>query len=403
MTRVTRAVLVAGLVAVMGRPASADNEIILGASLPTTGKYAVDGNLTLNGYKIGVDRVNARGGVKVGDKTYKLKLVHTDNQSLPEKVAEDTERQITKEGIKFLLGSYSSALIQVQGPIIEKHKTPFVEAEGADRSLFNQGNKYFFGVLNTADAYVLPAIDLLAEKAKATGQDVMTLKVAIAVEPDPFSRDIRAGALEAAKKHGMSVVVDGELPKDLSDMTPILEKVKLAKPTILVVSGHAKGASLLAKQLTSMKVEVPMVAVTHCDSAKLIENFGKAVEGFLCPSQWDDSLPLKDRWFDTAAAYGKSYKEEFKQEAAYQAAQASAAILVYANAFEKAGSLDKEKVRDALAATNLRTFYGVIRFDEAGKNMAKTMVLYQIQKGDFKVVAPSQWAQSEFMYPVTRQ
>ena len=83
----------------------------------------------------------------------------------------------------------------------------------------------------------------------------------------------------------------------------------------------------------------------------------------------------------------------------YQAAQASAAVLVWAEAFERANSFDTEALRDALAATDMKTFYGDIRFAEAGNNIAKPMVLRQIQNGKLNVVAPPEWASHSVEWP----
>ena len=83
----------------------------------------------------------------------------------------------------------------------------------------------------------------------------------------------------------------------------------------------------------------------------------------------------------------------------YQAAQASAAVMVWKDAFERAQSFDTEKLRQALAETNMSTFYGNIKFSEAGNNIAKPMVLRQIQDGKLNVVAPSKWASHPVEFP----
>ena len=83
----------------------------------------------------------------------------------------------------------------------------------------------------------------------------------------------------------------------------------------------------------------------------------------------------------------------------YQTAQASAAMYVFMDAFQRAGSLDKEKVRDAISATNLKTFYGDIRFSEAGNNIAKPMALRQIQNGKYNVVSPPEFASAKVNWP----
>ena len=97
----------------------------------------------------------------------------------------------------------------------------------------------------------------------------------------------------------------------------------------------------------------------------------------------------------------KLFKASFEgyQNVPYQSAQASAAVLVWKDALERANSFDTEKVRDAIAATDMETFYGQIRFSEAGNNIAKPMVLRQIQNGEYKVVAPSKYASDPLVWP----
>ena len=91
--------------------------------------------------------------------------------------------------------------------------------------------------------------------------------------------------------------------------------------------------------------------------------------------------------------------EYAEKKVPYQTAQASAAVYVFKDAFERAGSLDKEALRDAISATDLSTFYGQIRFSAAGNNIAKPMVLRQIQDGKYNVVAPSAFASHEVNWP----
>jgi branched-chain amino acid transport system substrate-binding protein len=197
----------------------------------------------------------------------------------------------------------------------------------------------------------------------------------------------------------MRVVIDDKLPPELNDMSVTLAKVKALKPDILVVSGHEKGAALAVRQVAEMRIDVPMLALTHCDSAQIIEKFGKSAEFAVCGSQWDRTLSYKDRWFGSADQYAQRFEKAFRYDPPYQAAESSAAVLAFADAFERAGSLDTEKVRQALAATDLMTFYGPLKFDQSGKNIAKSMVLYQVQNGEFKVVAPGKWASSKVIYP----
>ena len=212
---------------------------------------------------------------------------------------------------------------------------------------------------------------------------------------------MRAGVVEDMAKYDMQVILDDKMPSDLSDISATLTKVKALKPDLLVISGHNKGAVTAARQMKELQVEVPMVAMTHCEGAKVIDQFGAAADGYLCPTQWAETLSYSDKYFGSAADYDKLFKETYEgySTVPYQAAQASAAVLVWKEAFEKANSLDPEKVRDAIAATDMETFYGPIKFSEAGNNIAKPMVLRQIQDGEYNVVAPSKYASHELVWP----
>jgi branched-chain amino acid transport system substrate-binding protein len=400
--RVIPALGAAALLLAAGAPALAEDEgdtIVLGAAVSLTGKYSTNGKNTRDGYDLAVERINELGGIEVGGKTYRLEVVYYDDESTPARAAQLAERLISQDGVKFLLGPYSSGLTKAIAPVTEKYKIPMVEGNGASLSLFDQGYRYLFATLSTTQFYLKEAVNLAGKTAEAAGRDPAALKVAMAFENDPFSQDIRAGVTEDAERWGMKIVVDDKLPPEINDMAATLTKVKALKPDLLVVSGHAKGATLVVRQTAEMRVDVPMIATTHCDSAQVAETLSAAAESFLCASQWDRSLSYKDDWFGTAEDYAQRFEKRFDYAPPYQAAESSAAVLVFADAFRRAGSLDSENVRDAIAATDMQTFYGNIRFDETGKNVAKPMVLYQIQDGKYKVVAPTDWASAKLVYP----
>ncbi|MEM6945767.1 MAG: ABC transporter substrate-binding protein, partial [Pseudomonadota bacterium] len=196
---------------------------------------------------------------------------------------------------------------------------------------------------------------------------------------------------------------DDKLPRDLSDMSATLTKVKALKPDVLIVSGHSKGAATAVRQIGEQGVSVPMVAITHCEAADVTGKFGDAANGILCSTQWAETLTYEDELFGTAANYEKEFKAAFPEYTdklvPYQTAQASAAVQVFADAFERAGTLDKDAVRDAIAATDMKSFYGGIKFAPEGNNIAKPMVLRQIQDGKYNVVAPSAFASHELEWP----
>ncbi len=405
MSIYAKSLVAAGAIAAVclaGGPASAKVEgdtITLGAAVSATGKYSTNGKHTMNGYNLAVERINEMGGVTVDGKSYKLEIIYYDDESTPARGAQLAERLINQDGIKFMLGPYSSGLTKAIAPVTEKYGIPMVEGNGASRAIFAQGYKYVFGVLSTSEQYLSSAIDLAAEKAKQDGRKPQDVKVALAMENDPFSQDIRAGVIDNATAYGMKVIIDDKLPKELNDMAATLTKVKAVRPDVLVVSGHSKGAATAIKQIAAMKVDVPILALTHCEAADVIGKFGANADYTLCATQWAETMSYRDDWFGSAADYAKDFEEKFGYAPPSQAAESTASVLSYVDAFQRAGSFDTGKVRDALSATDMQTFYGNIKFDETGKNIAKPMALRQIQDGKLVVVAPVKWAAAEMIYP----
>jgi branched-chain amino acid transport system substrate-binding protein len=385
-------------------PASAQaqgcGEIELGAAVSATGIYAANGKNTKNGYEFAVKKINDAGGVTIGGKCYHFKIKYYDDESTPARAAQLVERLIDQDKIQYVLGPYGSPLTKAILPVIEKYKTPLVQGEAASRSLFTQGYKYQFGIVATSEKYLAPLVDMAASLAKKAGKDPSAVKIAMIYQDDAFSLDVRQGVVDQMKKYKMTAAVDDRMPKDLNDITSFLTKVKALKPDVLIVSGHEKGAATAARQMADLKIQVPLVGMTHCESAKVTQDFPKASEEFVCPTQWDETMKIGDPLFGTAANYNTQIKAAYGYKVVpYQTAQASAAVYVWEDAFKRANSLDKEKLRDALTKTDLETFYGGVKFASDGSNPGKEIILRQVQGGKYKVVWPEKVAASKLTYP----
>ena len=375
----------------------------LGAALSLTGKYATNGALAKKAYDFMASRINADGGVRIGNQCHRIVLKYYDDESRGDRGAILAERLIAQDKVSFLLGPYSSALTAAIAPVTEHYQVPMVQGLGASRALYNKGWRYMFAVITSSETYLANAVDLAAQQAIEAGRDQAGLTVAIAVERDPYSPDVRAGDMEAIARHKMKVVVDDRFPRDFADMSATLTKVKILKPDLLLISGHSKGAALATRQLAEKQIAVPMVAMTQCESANIVAKFGADAEQILCPAQWASTLQYRGDMFgsspDFVAAFRKSYPEVPAGEFPLQVGSAAAALLVMVDAIQRAGSLDREAVRRALRATDLQTFFGRVKFSPSGKNIGKTMLLRQVQDGQYKVVSPDWLAEGELIWP----
>jgi branched-chain amino acid transport system substrate-binding protein len=249
------------------------------------------------------------------------------------------------------------------------------------------------------DDYLDAAFDVAAANAGKLGKEASAMSVAVAADDDPFSQDVRASALSGASDYGMQVVIDDELPPELDDMSVTLAKVRLLKPDFLIVSGHERGAVTAISQIEAMRIDVPILILTHCDSARLAETLAEASEGALCMSQWHPTLGGTDEWFGRAADFARLYREAYREEPPSQAAQSAAAVLVFADAFMRAQSLEGDSVRAAIAAMERDTFFGHVDFDDTGRNAAKSTMFTQIRDGQYLVVAPKFSAGAEPVIP----
>ncbi len=390
-----------GISAFITQPAaSQDNAVLtIGAVMSFTGEHATNGKHAKKGYSIAANLINERGGITIDGKQHDIKIKYYDDESNPVIAAKYAKRLITKDKVKLLLGPYGTKTTAAIAPIAEKYRVPFVQGNGAALSLFDKGYKYQFAVLSSADQYLSEAINLAADQTKKNNDDISKMTIAIAIENDPFSNDLRKGIIADSKKYGMQVVIDEKLPRDFDDMSFILEKVKELKPDILVVSGHELGAGLAIRQIHEQKIDVPMLALTHCEAADIHGKFGLAADYTLCSTQWSSSMKYDGKWFGSAYNYRKRYEAENGIEPPYQAAASSAALLVLADAVERAGSIKNEDVRKALVETDVQTFFGWVKFDNTGKNIAKPMILRQLVFGRYVVVAPSGLAKQDVIYP----
>ncbi|MDE2992474.1 MAG: ABC transporter substrate-binding protein, partial [Chloroflexota bacterium] len=142
-----------------------------------------------------------------------------------------------------------------------------------------------------------------------------------------------------------------------------------------------------------------LVLTVGPSNPQLIAEVGTDADYAIGPTQWEASMSYRGEHFGSAADYAARYQDMWGEAPTYQAAGSTAAALALHLAIEAAGSLDTDAVRAALRNLDIATFYGPISFDETGKNTAKPMGTIQVQNGEILVIAPSNAAVAELLYP----
>ncbi|UYN96187.1 MAG: amino acid ABC transporter substrate-binding protein [Enhydrobacter sp.] len=375
----------------MGGTAAAQETIRFGAALSLSGRLATEGKLVREGYDFFVKHINDRGGIPVGGKTYKVSIVYYDDESNTNTSVKLYEKLISEDGVKFLLGPYGSSATIAVSTVVEQHKLPMVVAHGAATTIYNRGYKYTFGVLNSVDHYTRNIVKLSSE------QTPPLKRVALINENQLFPQLGIDGAAQQAKEFGLEVVFKEKYASGTKDLSSELEKMKATRPDLVIAGGYTDDMILLARQIKQVGLKPRLVGFLLGPTLPgFIRALGSDAENMLEPVQWTPGMPWKDSLFGwTAREYADLFQKQYGHAPDYHPPQSTAALEVYYHAFQKAGSLDPQKVRDAVAATDIMTAYGPIRFNANGQNVAKSMSVVQIQNGKPVVVYPLDAAEAK--------
>jgi len=222
------------------------NDITFGAVVSLSGKYSTSGKHVQRGYDLAIQHINNSGGININGKKHKLEIIYYDDTSDKETAKLFSKKLIIEDKVDFMLGPYGSNITAAIAPITEKYKIPMIEANGASSSLFDNNYKYMFAVLSTAQQYLQEAVKQISIKSHKADKDI---KVAIAVNSDAGTQDVRAGVVGLINKKGMQIIIDDTIENNEEDITNTLIKIKKQKPDLLVFSNYAKGAQSLIKKM----------------------------------------------------------------------------------------------------------------------------------------------------------
>lgn len=379
-----------------GSTSKTGDPIIFGSALSVTGQQAKEGALTKQGYDLWLDWINQQGGIVVNGVKHPVQILYQDDQSKPDQSAILVQKLITEQKAQYILGPYGSAATATDAVVAEKNGVPMVEANGAAQSIFSKGYKFTFGVLSPANKYLTGVIDMAA----ALNPKPTTLAMLSA--DDNFSLEVAKAVVEYAPTKGINVVFNQKYPNGSTDLSGVLSQAKAQNPDILMNSGHLAEAIAINKSAKDLKLNAKIAAYSVGPSTpNFIQALGKDANYVYAGSQWTAQVKYSPAFYLSVKDYVAAYQKKFNStdDPDYHVAESTAACLAFQKALENAGSLDPNKVRDALAALNVTTFAGVIRFDSRGVNIYKPMVVEQIQNGKHFTVYPADVANGKAMYP----
>jgi len=401
--------------AVLGFPVvlgAQPREIKIGAIHPVTGPLAEVGQANRLGAQMAVEAVNGGGGIKsLGGA--RLALLPGDSQTKPEVARSEAERLIN-EGAVTLTGAFHSGHTMAIVPVAQQRRIPFlVDISAADVITLSvaqsvregkQKVQYVYRNFPTTTAFGRKAIQFMGEIFRATG--TAPKRAVLMYTNDPFGKPQAEGFLKAHKELGASfevveVIPFPEVPQDLSTE---VARAKAARPDIICPITRPASATLLLRELAKQRVDVQGVISPGAPGLYekgQIDALGKLIEYTL------DNVP----WINPGSPKTRKIAEEYTRRSGGKIFDTNSgysyeAILIIADALERARSVDPDAIVEALRTTSMKdpimVSAGPVRFNEVGDNANASTAMIQILGARPLVVHPKEFAEAKLVFPAPK-
>src|ERR1700753_841538 len=390
------AVSTALLIAITGAglsasPAAAEDVIRFGAPLPVTGPLAPEATKQQQGYDLWAEQANKAGGISVGGKKYKVEIVYVDYQSNTPRAVQATEQMITQDNINFLFGAFGSGAAKAASTVSEKYKVPTIAAAASSSQVYDQGYKYLFGTFTPNDTLTPPLTQIL----KAKAPDVK--KVAILARNDLFPLAIAQEMEKSAKANGYEAVYFEKYAIGTLDHSAAVSQIKSPWTQWIFVTGYTNDLLQVRKQMVDQEIKAPVVTMIAGPAyQEFIDALGKSAETITSAAWWHPAEQYEGKdIFGSTSNFVKLFREKYKSDPDYGQASAALCGALFQLAIEKAGSIDRDKVRDELAKLDVVTFFGPVKFGADGQINSLDPPVFQIQGAKPVVLFPQPIKQGE--------
>ncbi|GAB4273996.1 MAG: amino acid ABC transporter substrate-binding protein [Deferrisomatales bacterium] len=389
--RFGRRLVLVSLCLALAAPAAVADTLKIGIPLPLTGAKSKFGEIEKRSYEIAQAEINAAGGIR----GMQVELDIQDSQGKPDIARSIVEKFVDVEGYPFVMGAYSSSCSKAVAAVAEERKRPYLVVTGAADDITQKGYKYVYR-MNPSVAYYTGGLrGFLKEVVKPKS-------VAILYESSDFGTKGAKGMVNDAEKLGMKVVMNEKYEAGAVDFKPILSQLKARRPDVIYMVSYVMDASLLMRQIKELRIDAKLFAGGAAGFAipEFVENAKDAAEYVVTATLWSPQAP-----YPGAREYAEKYKAQYGKYPSYHGAEAYSALYVMKDALERAKDLEPESIREALAATDLVTAFGPVKFEDkdgyTNQNFMDTLVL-QVIHGKHETIWPRKFATAEPAYPIPR-
>ncbi|MQA83402.1 MAG: ABC transporter substrate-binding protein [Streptosporangiales bacterium] len=351
--------------------------IKIGVPVPLSGDYASAGEDILRGARLAAQDINQRGGV-LGRK---IQIAQADD-ACGAQVGAQAAQRLVSSGIAAAAGGYCSTAALPELNTFHRSKIPFVMDASTNPQLTEMGFAEAFRTIGRDDQQGPIAASFIVNDLKAG-------RAAVLHDNTTYAKGLADAAAKALQQEGAQVVYNDALTPGQADYTPVLTKISGAKPDVLYFTGYFAEAGLLIKQAKQLGADFQMVGGDATNDPTLIKTAGPAAEGFML-----STAPLA-QFLPAAQDYVKSYQQAHGAQPGPYSVYEYDAVSVVAEAIEKAGSAEPEKITQALAGIKgFQGLTGTITFDENGDRSDPVYIIARVEDGKFagyKDLKDGQW------------
>jgi branched-chain amino acid transport system substrate-binding protein len=368
----------------------APKTIKIGALVALTGPDAASGLPAKLGYDLAVEEINKTGGVmvKMYGKRIPLELVPLDTETNPEKAIARVETFHSRD----VTVAVGTTLVGAAAEIFEKNKVPVIASLMTINAVMDRGFKYFFntGALNS------DIVDLVFDAFASLGKGVTPTKWAFLKEQSEFSTELFQFAKEAAAKRGITITYEGQYTMMAPDLSALIMGAKNSGAEVLFAFPTAPDGITLLKQMAQLGYKPKAKIFIRASNDPSWGKLGPLGDDVIGAPDWHPAFNFPGVKELNAAVLAKT-----GQPTNPSVGPSYAAIKVAAAAIEKAGTLDRAAVRDAIAATNMMTVTGQVRFSPKNNTRINAVrPLIQWQNGSMDLVWPVDQRNKPMVYPI---
>jgi branched-chain amino acid transport system substrate-binding protein len=405
------AVAVGAAVLSTALPARAADPVKIGILWPLTGNAAAAGQASRAAIEVALDIINnahpelgnlplaATAGLP-GLGGAHIEVTYVDHEGNPSTAQQLATRLITQDKVIALMGAYQSSCSFTATAVAERYGIPFMVGESSALNITGRGFKWTFRGTPIATDYARTYMRFFADMKK---QGKKIDNIAIVNENTDYGTSVGDAIVEEAKKANLSVAIRIPYSASSTDVSAQVLQLKQAAPDVVIFISYTADAILYMKTMKNLNYKPPMVLGDDSGFAdpSFIPAVGDIAQGVMNRSAWAIGKPGS-----TTAKIDEMYKAKTGRDLDDTSARNMQSFFALADAINRAGSTDPEKIRDALTKTDLKADqlmmgYQGVKFDDTGQNILAATYLIQLHGKQYDLVWPDTAAEAKLQWPMS--